>query len=125
MSDRLTFLGKYREFHRLVADSQFSQAASLLHSLLWSKLAPKYFWVTLLIDAIPFLTADTVLFSSHQTYELMECLQELGKDSSLPTRQKLLLEEHEMRLRLALAKNLASALTKESDTSSQAQVEVW
>ena len=125
VSDRLTFLGKYREFHRLVADSQFSQAASLLHSLLWSKLAPKYFWVTLLIDAIPFLTADTVLFSSHQTYELMECLQELGKDSSLPTRQKILLEEHEMRLRLALAKNLASALTKESDTSTQVQVEVW
>ena len=55
----------------------------------------------------------------------MECLQELGKDSSLPTRQKILLEEHEMRLRLALAKNLASALTKESDTSSQVQVEVW
>ena len=125
VSDRLTFLGKYREFHRLVADSQFSQAASLLHSLLWSKLAPKYFWVTLLIDAIPFLTADTVLFSSHQTYELVECLQELGRDSSLPTKQKLLLEEHEMRLRLALAKNLASALTKESDSNTQAQVEVW
>jgi len=125
VSDRLTFLGKYREFHRLVSDSEFSQAATLLHSLLWSKLAPKYFWVTLLIDAIPFLTADTNLFSSHQTYELMECLQELGRDTSLPTKQKLLLEEHEMRLRLSLAKNLASALTKESDTSTQARVEVW
>ena len=62
VSDRLTFLGKYREFHRLVSDSQFSEAASLLHSLLWSKLAPKYFWVTLLIDCIPFLMADQVLF---------------------------------------------------------------
>jgi len=125
VSDRLTFLGKYREFHRLVSDSEFSQAATLLHSLLWSKLAPKYFWVTLLIDAIPFLTANTILFSSHQTYELVECLQELGRDSSLPTKQKLLLEEHEMRLRLALAKNLALALTKESDTNTQARVEVW
>jgi len=125
VSDRLTFLGKYREFHRLVSDSEFSRAAELLHSLLWSKLAPKYFWVTLLIDAIPFLTADTILFSSHQTYELVECLQELGRDSSLPTKQKLLLEEHEMRLRLALAKNLGAALTKEGDSNTQAQVEVW
>ena len=75
VSDRLTFLGKYREFHRLVAESEFSQAATLLHSLLWSKLAPKYFWVTLLIDCIPFLTTDQVLFSSCQTYQLMECLQ--------------------------------------------------
>merc|ERR1719436_833042 len=88
VSDRLTFLGKYREFHKMVEESQFLEAASLLHSLLWSKLAPKYFWVTLLIDCIPFLTADQVLFSSNQTYELMECLQDLSRDSSLPTRQK-------------------------------------
>ena len=125
VSDRLTFLGKYREFHRLVSDSQFSEAATLLHSLLWSKLAPKYFWVTLLIDCIPFLTADQVLFSSVQTYELMECLQELGRDTTLPTKQALLLEEHEMRLRLALAKNLGSALTREGDSNTASQVEAW
>jgi len=117
VSDRLTFLGKYREFHRLVAESEFSDAASLLHSLLWSKLAPKYFWVTLLIDCIPFLTAEQVLFSSTQTYELLQCLQDLSKDTTLPTKQMLLLEEHEMRLRLALAKNLALALTKEGDSN--------
>ena len=39
VSDRLTFLGKYREFHRLVHDSDFAQAASPLHSFLWSKLS--------------------------------------------------------------------------------------
>ena len=125
VSDRLTFLGKYREFHRLVSQSEFSQAATLLHSLLWSKLAPKYFWVTLLIDCIPFLTADQVLFSSQQTYELMECLQELSRDSTLPTKQSLMLEEHELRLRLALAKNLGSALTKEGDCNTSGQVEVY
>ena len=110
-----------------MSDSQFSEAASLLHSLLWSKLAPKYFWVTLLIDCIPFLTADQVLFSSVQTYELMECLQELGRDTTLPTKQALLLEEHEMRLRLALAKNLGAALTKEGDSNGGGaqQLEVW
>ena len=117
VSDRLTFLAKYREFHKLVDESQFPEAAALLHSLLWSKLAPKYFWVTLLIDCIPFLTADSVLFTSEQTYELLQCLQELSTDSSLPTKQQLLLEEHEQRLRLSLAKNLALALTMEGDTA--------
>ena len=117
VSDRLTFLGKYREFHKLVEESEFSEAAALLHSLLWSKLAPKYFWVTLLIDCIPFLTAETVLFSSEQTYELLQCLQELATDSSLPNKQQLLLEEHEQRLRLGLAKNLALALTMEGDSA--------
>ena len=117
VSDRLTFLGKYREFHKLVEESEFSEAATLLHSLLWSKLAPKYFWVTLLIDCIPFLTAETVLFSSEQTYELLQCLQELATDSSLPNKQQLLLEEHEQRLRLGLAKNLALALTMEGDSA--------
>jgi hypothetical protein len=36
----------------MVVEGNYSTAASLLHSLLWSKLAPKYFWVTLLMDAI-------------------------------------------------------------------------
>jgi hypothetical protein len=36
----------------MVDEGNYSSAASLLHSLLWSKLAPKYFWVTLLMDAI-------------------------------------------------------------------------
>jgi len=124
VSDRLTFLGKYREFHKMVSEAEFSQAATLLHSLLWSKLAPKYFWVTLLIDCIPFLTADQVLFSSSQTYELLQCLQDLSKDTTLPTKQQLMLEEHEMRLRLALAKNLALALTKEGDSNTTGQL-VW
>jgi Nup85 Nucleoporin len=59
----------------MIDEGNYSSAASLLHSLLWSKLAPKYFWVTLLIDAIPFLTADDLLFTSEQTYELLQCLQ--------------------------------------------------
>lgn len=115
VSDRLTFLGKYREFHRLVEEGSYSSAASLLHSLLWSKLAPKYFWVTLLIDAIPFLTADDLLFTSEQTYELLQCLQELSSDGSLPKKQLVALEENEERIRLALAKNLALAIIKEGD----------
>jgi len=117
VSDRLTFLGKYREFHRLVEECNYSGAASLLHSLLWSRLAPKYFWVTLLIDSIPFLQSEKILFGSEQTYELLQCLQELTNDTSLPQKQKLFLEEHESRIRLSLAKNLALALTQEGDTT--------
>ncbi len=59
----------------MVDEGNYGAAATLLHSLLWSKLAPKYFWVTLLMDAIPFLTADELLFTSEQTYELLQCLQ--------------------------------------------------
>jgi len=118
VSDRLTFLGKYREFIRMRDDADYVSAADLLHSLLWSKLAPKYFWVTLLIDSIPFLTADQVLFSSEQNYQLLQCLQELTVDSSLPEKQKVMLEEEEKRIRLSLAKNLALALIKEGDAVS-------
>jgi nuclear pore complex protein Nup85 len=117
VSDRLTFLGKYREFCRMRDDCEYVNAADLLHSLLWSRLAPKYFWVTLLIDSIPFLTADQVLFSSVRSYQLLQCLQELVEDPSLPEKQKVLLEEEEKGIRLALAKNLALALTKEGDSS--------
>ncbi len=56
---------------------EFSSAASLLHSLLWSRLAPKYFWVTLLIDVIPFISMGNdspVFLGSKQTYDVMQCL---------------------------------------------------
>ncbi|CAB4066217.1 NUP85 [Lepeophtheirus salmonis] len=103
ISDRLTFLAKI--------------AANLLHSLLWSRLAPKYFWVTLLMDASSFLISDDVLFSSEQIYELMHCLQELVNDMELPKKQKALLDQHEGKIRIKLAKTLALALMNEADTS--------
>ena len=69
------------QFHRLCEHGEFKTAADLLHSLMWSRLAPKYFWVTLLVDALPFISCETVaaegaLLNSEQTYELMHCLQE-------------------------------------------------
>ena len=139
VSERLTFLAKYREFHRLCNSADFSSAASLLHSLLWSRLAPKYFWVTLLIDALPFLDSNEgqisgdesmynldendaskpkIFFSSSQTYELMHCLQQLCLETELPIKQKLLLEEYETRIRMKLARNLAMSLMTEGDISS-------
>ena len=140
VSERLTFLAKYREFHRLFSNSEFSNAATLLHSLLWSRLAPKYFWVTLLIDALPFLDVNqdgtfgdesmdnqayenedskpkSTFFTSSQTYELMHCLQQLSLEKELPLKQNLLLEEYETRIRMKLAKNLAMSLMLEGDVS--------
>ncbi|KAL3272361.1 hypothetical protein HHI36_013840 [Cryptolaemus montrouzieri] len=47
-SDRLIFLGKYYEFHKLYQERQFKEAGNLLIKLLESKIIPKYFWYTLL-----------------------------------------------------------------------------
>ena len=90
VADRLTFLGKYRQFHRQVQEEEFREAATLLHGLLASRLAPKYFWVTLLIDCIPFLQAEQVIFSSAETYCPLVCLSELtaGGGEGLPRKQK-------------------------------------
>ena len=87
---------------------------------------PKYFWVTLLTDTLPFL-ADTVsecinegkdaFFNSEQTYELMHCLHELEDENDLPGKQKALLEEHGQELRRKLAINLSVALMQENDAS--------
>ncbi|XP_074080704.1 nuclear pore complex protein Nup85 isoform X1 [Macrotis lagotis] len=77
LSDRLTFLGKYREFHRLYGEKRFADAASLLLSLMTSQIAPRSFWMTLLTDALPLLEQKQVIFSAEQTYELMQCLEDL------------------------------------------------
>ncbi|EGV92356.1 Nucleoporin NUP85 [Cricetulus griseus] len=60
LSDRLTFLGKYREFHRLYGEKRFADAASLLLSLMTSQIAPRSFWMTLLTDALPLLEQKQV-----------------------------------------------------------------
>ena len=138
VSDRLTFLAKYREFHGMstsgnlryvlslvqVAQSFalifvnicafFRNAAASLHSLVKFKVAPKYFWITLLIDALPFLAENvtetinsetSVFFSSEQTYDLMGCLHELQNEKeSLPAKQKNLVLEYELELRRRLGR---------------------
>uniref|UniRef100_A0AAR2JJ12 Nuclear pore complex protein Nup85 n=1 Tax=Pygocentrus nattereri TaxID=42514 RepID=A0AAR2JJ12_PYGNA len=82
LSDRLTFLGKYREFHRLYGEMRFTEAAKLLLSLMTAKIAPRSFWMTLLTDALPLLEQKEVIFSVDQTHELMFCLEELTSDNS-------------------------------------------
>uniref|UniRef100_A0A672GE84 Nuclear pore complex protein Nup85 n=1 Tax=Salarias fasciatus TaxID=181472 RepID=A0A672GE84_SALFA len=108
LSDRLTFLGKYREFHKLYGEKHFTEAARLLLSLMTAKIAPRSFWMTLLTDALPLLEQKEVIFSVGQTYELMFCLEEFAiilKPDNGVTKVEL--------LRLALARNLAMAIVKE------------
>uniref|UniRef100_A0A3B3QM11 Nuclear pore complex protein Nup85 n=1 Tax=Paramormyrops kingsleyae TaxID=1676925 RepID=A0A3B3QM11_9TELE len=82
LSDRLTFLGKYREFHKLYGEKRFAEGARLLLSLMTAKIAPRNFWMTLLTDALPLLEQKQVIFSAEQTYELMRCLEELTADKA-------------------------------------------
>ncbi|XP_004592974.2 nuclear pore complex protein Nup85 isoform X1 [Ochotona princeps] len=120
LSDRLTFLGKYREFHRLYGEKRFMEAASLLLSLMTSQIAPRSFWMTLLTDALPLLEQKQVIFSAEQTYELMRCLEDLTSGRPAcgePDAQRLEDDDIETTkvemLRLALARNLARAVVRE------------
>ncbi|CAN9505904.1 unnamed protein product [Ophioblennius macclurei] len=120
LSDRLTFLGKYREFHKLYGEKHFTEAAKLLLSLMTAKIAPRSFWMTLLTDALPLLEQKEVIFTVGQTYELMFCLEELtsSPNPAAPDSDQTMQEEDieatkvEL-LRLALARNLAMAIVKE------------
>ncbi|NXU56460.1 NUP85 protein, partial [Turnix velox] len=115
LSDRLTFLGKYREFHRLYGEKRFSEAARLLLLLLTAHIAPCSFWMTLLTDALPLLEQKEVVFSAEQTYELMRCLEDLTAHKSDKTKSQddeVETTKVEM-LRLALARNLARVIIKE------------
>ncbi|XP_042306220.1 nuclear pore complex protein Nup85 [Sceloporus undulatus] len=115
LSDRLTFLGKYREFHRMYGEKQFLAAAKLLLMLMTARIAPCSFWMTLLTDALPLLEQKEVIFSADQTYELMRCLEDVTATES--KKEKLQDDDAETMkvemLRLALARNLARAIVKE------------
>lgn len=118
LNNKLTFLGKYHEFHKLYIDARFKEAGSLLSSLLTSNLAPKKFWMVLLIDALPLLEHSEMIFSSEQTHELMHCLQELQLSHDTSNHKVDIKHKHlegnnkdEIELLyLALSKNLGRAL---------------
>ncbi|XP_043484041.1 nuclear pore complex protein Nup85 [Leptopilina heterotoma] len=105
VSDRLTFLGKYCEFHQTYSIGEFKEATGLLISLLASNLTPKYFWSTLLTDAIPLLEAEDVIFSSDDSFELLRCVEVYADDQKFHNKIEI--------FRLAVARNLSRALNLE------------
>ncbi|XP_061702416.1 nuclear pore complex protein Nup85 [Syngnathoides biaculeatus] len=119
LSDRLTFLGKYREFHKLYGEKRLREAAKLLLSLMTAKIAPRSFWLTLLTDALPLLEYKEVIFTSEQTYELIFCLEQLTSSSSTTaSRTDTPMQDEDLEakvelLRFALARNLALAIINE------------
>lgn len=125
LSDTLTFLGKYREFHTLYNDGNYQEAAHLLISLISSRLAPEYFWPILLVDSLPLLKADEPVISTEQTYELMYCLHNLcdntkNRNKSSPLESETAVASFtakESEIRLALTNNLARAVIHEGSVA--------
>ncbi|XP_072043820.1 nuclear pore complex protein Nup85-like [Amphiura filiformis] len=124
LSDRLTFLGKYREFHRLYQAGEMIVAADLILSLLTAKLAPRSFWLTLLADTLPLLELKEVIFTTQQTYELLHCLEELKQwrnteeyketEEKQKSKGQMEVEKEKLELlQLGLARNLARAIMQE------------
>ncbi|XP_004927204.2 nuclear pore complex protein Nup85 [Bombyx mori] len=111
IDDTLLFLGKYCEFHRMYKNKEFRKAAQLLISLITSKIAPDFFWETLLLDALPLLESDEAMFTADDTYDMMLCLELRAQNFN---REKAEL------LRLALLRNLArTALAEKPEESTQ------
>ncbi|XP_047343395.1 nuclear pore complex protein Nup85 isoform X1 [Vespa velutina] len=104
-SDRLTFLGKYCEFHQMYSIGEFKEAASLLVSLIVSNLTPRYFWSILFTDVIPLLESEDVILSSIDSFELLRCVEAHGDDPKFADKVEI--------FRLAVARNLARALNLE------------
>lgn len=104
-SDRLTFLGKYCEFHQMYSIGEFKEAASLLVSLIVSNLTPRYFWSILFTDVIPLLESEDVILSSIDSFELLRCIEAHGDDPKFSDKVEI--------FRLAVARNLARALNLE------------
>ncbi|XP_067005139.2 nuclear pore complex protein Nup85 [Anabrus simplex] len=133
LSDRLTFLGKYCEFHQLYRAGAFLEAGRLLVSLLSSKLAPKSFWLILLMDALPLLEWSDIVFSSEETLELLGWLERLTRNGnplpntpsdSVPQSQsnadsESVFSEKVNIIRLALGRNLSRALCQEASVAEE------
>ncbi|XP_055510012.1 nuclear pore complex protein Nup85 isoform X1 [Leucoraja erinacea] len=120
LSDRLTFLGKYCEFHKLYGEMRFAEAAKLLLLLMTARIAPRSFWMTLLLDALPLMEQKEVIFSTEQTYELMHCLEDVTADEAQREKEAQAVgaeEDVEITklnlLRLAFTRNLAKAIVQE------------
>ncbi|XP_054153099.1 nuclear pore complex protein Nup85-like [Oppia nitens] len=110
ISDRMTFLAKYYEFHQFLKDSQLESAAQLLITLLVSNIAPKFFISRLLLDSLPLLETQDIVFNSEQTSQLLASLEDMlsfGENCKEDDSNIQLLQQRQDILRLAIARNLA------------------
>ncbi|KAJ2825791.1 Nucleoporin nup85 [Coemansia erecta] len=75
--DRLQFLTQYRDFHESYKDGDFAAAGKLLLSILLGEIAPPHAVPDLLVDSIPLLEGEELVFSSDETLELMRCAESI------------------------------------------------
>lgn len=112
-SDKLTFVGKYCEFHKLYNAGDYEKAASLLVSLISSGIAPINFQTVMMLDALPLLEAPNLIFSSEDTYLLMTCLEEIARYGT-KNEEPLDGDQKENLIRLALVRNLGRSFVTEA-----------
>lgn len=114
-SDRLTFLGKYREFHKLLEKNEIREAAELLLNLLISKMAPMDFWPILFDNAIPLLEGDEIIYNSKDTSKFLALLNMLDQNKATVfcNATELAMEKMNQKIenfRTALIRNLSMTL---------------
>jgi hypothetical protein len=113
-SGKISFLSDYRRLHALWEAKDLAAYAALTVSLLRVDVAPQRFWITLLLNCLPLLEHDSVVFDVAQTRHLMRSLNEL----ECSHRRAEYLDVHETdlaALSLALTRNLARALVQQED----------
>eukprot|EP00040_Diaphanoeca_grandis_P028099 m.161414 g.161414 ORF g.161414 m.161414 type:complete len:694 (+) comp31233_c0_seq1:132-2213(+) len=112
LSDRLAFLATYSDFLKMVRKGKLEQAGDRLVTILDTpKMASRWFWIDLLLDALPLLeNPHVVVFNDTQTCILMRCLEDVSTshhcDGYVGNDRADQLEE----LRLALARNFARTI---------------
>ncbi|XP_055936163.1 nuclear pore complex protein Nup85-like [Argiope bruennichi] len=115
VSDKLTFVGKYCEFHKLYSEGDWKIAASLLISLIASGLAPTNFQIIMLLDALPLLEASEIIFSRKETYQLMKCLENAVMNKE--NKDTIGDSDRVNIIRLALVRNLSRSFVIETGDS--------
>ncbi|KAI7823697.1 nucleoporin Nup85-like protein [Kickxella alabastrina] len=104
----LQFLSKYRDFHELYAAGAFVEAGKVLLSILLCEIAPAYALGDLLVDSIPLLEGDTLVFSSEDTFELMRVAESLAQSQMRQSQQDGAIDCSEMNIfNVACTRNLA------------------
>ncbi|KAG0053819.1 Nucleoporin nup85 [Gryganskiella cystojenkinii] len=125
-NDHVEFLRSYASFQREYKNGSVVEAAETLVAMLATEKAPKKYWAILLMDALPLLeNKEKVLFDTHDTYELMQSLEEIIGSQHKPeylqllppatssTSDDTLVDQREKQLdvvRLSLVRNLARSL---------------
>ncbi|EST08859.1 Nucleoporin Nup85-like protein [Kalmanozyma brasiliensis GHG001] len=124
-SNRLAFLARFRDFHRLYADGQWAAAAGLLVELVTTEAAPERFLAVLLVDAIPLLEdGQATWFDSSQTFELIRIVERITNAVSMhPDMSDHFLGYLDQLLGVDSSSNQQKK-SKQADTSKQAQPSV-